>query len=104
MLLLLELLLYSHRDHAAEEALETVAGTRETASGGNLVLVGCMLIEDVLHHDRNADVPQVLVRGPVSGVVSQRQIERVEARLVVRIVRDQAWVRVGRSPANLAAG
>ena len=38
-----------------------------------------MLVRDVLHHELDADVPQILVRGPVSGVVSQRQIERVVA-------------------------
>ena len=81
VLFLLERLLQSHRDHAAEQALDDVAGTRKTASGGDPVLVGCSLVHDVLHHDLDADVPQVLVRGPVSGVVAERQIERVVARL-----------------------
>src|SRR5262245_52524745 len=87
---LLERLLQSHRAHAAEQVLEDVAGTRKTATGSNLVFVGCMLIHDVLHHDRNADVPQVLVRGPVSGAVSQRQIERVVGWHEILVVRDRA--------------
>ena len=37
---LLERLLQTHRDHAAEQALENVAGTRETTAGGDLVLIG----------------------------------------------------------------
>src|SRR5262245_21674218 len=103
ILCLLERLLQSHRDHAAVQALGDVTSTLKTALGGNLVRVGCSLIRDVLHHQLDADIAQILVRGPVSGAVSQRQIERVVARHQVRIVRDQAGVRVARHPSNSSA-
>ena len=80
MLFLLEHLLQSHRDNAAVQALENVAGALKTTLGVDLVHVGRIPVRDVLHHELNADVAQILVHGPVSGVVSQRQIERVEAR------------------------
>src|ERR1700752_1044368 len=64
MVFLLEPLLQSHRDHATEQTLEDVAGTRKTATCGDLIFVGCSLIRDVLYDDLDTDVPQVLVRGP----------------------------------------
>ena len=60
-----------------------------------------ILVEDVLDHQLDADVSQILIRRRIPGVISHRKIEEIGRRHQIAVALDRAGERTA---ADRAAG
>ena len=63
-------LLQPQGNDASVLAVEQIASARIPAAGGYSVLVRSVPIRDVLHHDLDGNVPQILAGWSVTGVIA----------------------------------
>src|SRR5262249_55907478 len=80
----------NERNRAPLVALQDVVGSRVTALSLDAVLEGRRLIHDVLDHQLDPDVLEVVVCRVVTAVIAKRKIEGVLRRLEVAVIVDRA--------------
>ena len=78
------------RDLPPDIAHQRIAGARTTGDSGALEEESGMLVQDVLDHQLDADVSQILVGRHIQRVVPEGQIERVVGRYEVAVIVDGA--------------
>src|SRR5258708_37132814 len=85
------------RNRAPSIVLQNIERGRVSAAGADPVLERWDLVRNVLHHELDADVLEVIIDRVVSGIVAEREVERVHRRLNVAVIADQARERSSRN-------